>query len=91
MNNVQFLHISIDSKGQIGPKSLEGRFNLAVDWIHYLPNCWIVKTTSDAQKWYDRLKPYIGPNSSILICKIDLKERQGWLPKWVWEWIRKVQ
>jgi len=89
MNKTQYLHISFDLKNDpVDLEKLKQRFNLGVDWIHYMPNCWIVKTTSSAQKWYDRLKPYIG-NNNIFICKIDLSERQGWLPKWVWEWIKK--
>jgi len=87
--NHQFLHISFDFKGTVDKERLEEKFNLAVDWVHYLPACWIVYTTSSAQKWYERLKPLLGPEDLMFVCKVDLTQRQGWLPKWAWEWVQK--
>ncbi|MCZ7358136.1 MAG: hypothetical protein O8C66_09470 [Candidatus Methanoperedens sp.] len=87
--SAQFLHISFNFNSDIDQKALKKKFDKALDWIQYLPNCWIVKTSRGAQKWYERLKPLLGPKDHIFICKLDLSERQGWLPKWIWEWIQK--
>lgn len=85
----QLLHISFDFKGTVDREALKKKFDLAIDWVQYLPCCWIVYTTSSPQKWYARLKPLLGPRDLMFICKIDITQRQGWLPKWVWEWIKK--
>jgi len=87
--NPEFLHISFDFKGAVDHDALKKKFDLAIDWIHYLPSCWIVYTTSSVQKWHERLKPLLGPRDLMFICKIDIKQRYGWLPKWVWEWMQK--
>ena len=87
--NMQLLHVSFNINGSISADTLKEKFNLGLDWIHYFSNCWIVKTNSNADKWYERLKPLLGPNDHIFICKIDLSEDQGWLPQWVWDWINK--
>lgn len=85
----QFLHVSLNLNSQVNEDLLKKKFNLAIDWAHYMPCCWIVETTSSAQKWHERLKPLLGPRDTMFICRIDLQERQGWMPKWVWEWIRE--
>ncbi len=64
-------------------------FDLAIDWIRYSSNCWIVWTTSEPVKWFERLKPKLGPKDHMLIVAIDLSCRQGWLPRSVWDWIKK--
>jgi hypothetical protein len=87
--NTQLLHISFNFKGQVDYEALKKKFDLAIDWVHYMPSCWIVKTTSNAQKWYERLRPHIGPKDHLFICRVNINERQGWLPRWVWDWIYK--
>lgn len=89
MKDAHFLHVSFHFKQPINIKAIEAVFNKASDWIHYMPNCWIIKTKGRAQKWYELLKPCLGPKDNVFICEIDLSERQGWLPKWVWDWIKK--
>jgi transcriptional regulator with XRE-family HTH domain len=82
----QFLHISFDFGTEVDEDNLKQSFDLAQDWVNYIPNCWIVLTDRSAQEWYEHLKPLLGPKAHLFICKIDLSERQGWLPKWVWKW-----
>ena len=66
------------------------KLDLAVDWFRYAPNCWIVYTSSNAQKWYDRLKPLIELHGgNVFIAKLDLTDRQGWISKELWDWLRK--
>lgn len=63
--------------------------NLAVDWFRYGDSNWIVYTTSDAKKWYSRLQPFAEPGGHVLICKLDLSDRWGFMTKKLWEWLRK--
>ena len=89
--SAQFMIITISN-----PRGIEGdeeaikqTFEKALDWIQYSPGCFIVKTTSDVQKWYARLDKVLGHDYQYFICEINLSRRQGWLSKSVWEWIRK--
>jgi hypothetical protein len=89
MADGSFLHISFNFHGQPKVDELLPAFNKALDWVRYAPNCWIVWTTVDTERWYNRLKPLIGADDQMLIIGIDKDVRNGWLPKWVWEWLDK--
>jgi len=91
MDQGKFLHIAFNFRGPTKVQELEPIFNQGVDWVRYAPNCWIVWTTSNAETWYSRLKPSLGPNDTMLIIRVDRSERHGWLPKWIWEWLDRVR
>ncbi len=87
----EFYHIYIDAPG-LAPdnRELKKKLDLAVDWFRYADNCWLVYTTSDASKWYQRLGELVkSRNGNLLIIKVDQSERQGWISKKLWEWIRE--
>jgi hypothetical protein len=85
----RFLHISFTfNEGVPKVQELEPIFNaLAPDWLRYSFNCWIVWTSRPASDFFYSLKPAIGQSDSVLIVKLDMAERNGWQPKWVWEWM----
>jgi hypothetical protein len=86
-------HIYINAPG-LAPDNpvLEKRLNTALDWIRYGDQCWLVHTTSDAAKWYERLAPMVkARGGNLLVIKVDPTQRQGWMPKSVWKWIRDVR
>ena len=87
----QFLHVSFGWKDAPKIQDLVPVFNKAVDWARYAPNCWILWTTSSAEVWFERLKPHLGPHDHMFICRLDMTDRQGWLPKWVWDWLDKAR
>ncbi len=89
--SAQFLHISLNFKQQIDQEALKKVFDKALDWAHYMPNCWIVYTSSDVNKWYERLQPFAGSHDSILIVKIDPTMKHGKLYRWVWDWLNKTR
>lgn len=89
MARTRFLHIGFDFKGPVKTKELEPAFNKGVDWIRYSPACWIVHTTSNPSRWYERLNPLLGPDDSVFICELNMHHRFGKFPKWAWEWINK--
>lgn len=86
----QFIHIGLNFSGESNRSAeLKPVFDRALDWIRYAPNCWIVWTSSDPEKWYERLKPHLKEGEHIFIVKLDISQRQGWLPKSTWDWINK--
>ena len=90
----RFLHISFTfNEGLPKVQELEPLFNtLAPDWVRYAFNCWIVWTPRPATDFLYALKPAIGNSDSILIVRLDLTDRSGWEPMWIWDWMdRKRQ
>ncbi len=89
MAKAHFLQITFVFEGPPKIDSLKPIFDKALDWARIAPNSWIVWTTGTPDEWYDRLKPKLGKNDSMYIFGIDNSVKQGWAPKWVWEWLNK--
>lgn len=83
----RFLHITITYNGG-APREFGSVFDyLAPDWLRYAPNCYIIWTARPASDFLYALKPLVAPSDLILIVKIDMTDRNGWQPQWVWEWM----
>jgi len=61
----------------------------AKDWVRYSPNSYILYTTTSVQTWYTRLRRILDEKENIFVVELNIENRQGWLPKSVWEWLRK--
>lgn len=85
----KFLHIGFRWGTVVKEKELEAVFNYATDWLKYAPNCWILWTTTDPAGWWERIKPHVTEKDRVLICEININNRQGWLEPWIWDWIKK--
>ena len=86
----QFLHISFDLKGTVKHADLEKKFDLAIDWLMYAPNCWIVWTTSSPKKWYERLISVPGMDErNIFISEVNMETSYGQFLQWMWDWTKK--
>jgi hypothetical protein len=86
----RFIHVTFTWSGL--PKAVELEepvFNIAIDWIRYLPNCWILYTTTGADWWYERIRHYMTKADRVFICELNLQDKAGWLDKWVWTWLNK--
>lgn len=86
--NERFLHISFTFNE--GPKvqELVRVFDAATpDWIRYSPNCWIVWTARPASDLMYLLKPLLDVTDAMFIVKLDMTDRNGWQPTWIWEWM----
>ena len=63
------------------------------NWQHPMESIWVVAVSSysitNAERIYDNIRQYIDENDSIFVTKIDQLDRQGWMPKTFWEWIKK--
>jgi hypothetical protein len=90
----RFLHISFTfNEGLPKVQELVPIFNaIAPDWVRYSYNCWIVWSARPASDFLFALKPAIAQSDSVLIVKLDMSDRTGWQPQWIWEWMdRKRQ
>jgi hypothetical protein len=84
-----FYHIYIKAEEGIKLEEIEKKMNLAIDWFRYAPNCYVVYSTSDTDKWYERLKPLFDSNGRFLIMELNVNNRFGWMTKDFWEWLSK--
>jgi hypothetical protein len=87
----KFLHVGFNFADGNKIAELTPVFDKALDWVRYAPNCWMLWTTSSPEKWYQRLKPHLGSGEHVFIVELQMSNRQGWLPKKVWDWINKVR
>jgi hypothetical protein len=86
----KFLHVGFNFEERPAPtKSIQKVLNKAFDWVRYAPNCYIVYTSRDPQHWYGLLREVIDEDDNIFVVELNIENRQGWLPKSVWEWIKK--
>ena len=58
-------------------------------WWHFIDSTWLIDTSQSAQEVSEKLLRHIDKNEDVLlVMKVLLEDRQGWLPKKAWEWIR---
>lgn len=59
-------------------------------WQHPLESAWVIQTSQvyDANAIYGRLRPQIDDTDLLFIVEITEMERQGWMPKSFWEWMK---
>ena len=57
------------------------------DWIRISFDHWLIWTQRPAPDWCSILKPYTSDKVHLFIVALNLNDRSGWLPPWVWEWI----
>jgi hypothetical protein len=84
-----FYHIFISPKDDVTADQVQKVMNLALDWFRCDSNNWIVYTKSDAKKWYSRFQKYVEPGGHIFICKLDIDDYYGLMPKTLWDWLGK--
>jgi len=94
-----FLHIFIKPRKGISEEHVKEKMDLAVDWYKYSDNNWVVKTSSDIQTWFSRLKNFVEVveddkgnlmDGTLVILKIDPQVRHGWVSKGFWTWLDKA-
>jgi len=86
----KFLHIGINFAGASKTNELEPAIlQICDDWLRYSANNWIIWTSRSANDCAIHLRAFLSPNDQFYIAKLDLSEHQGWMPKWIWDWINK--
>jgi hypothetical protein len=83
-----YYHVLIFPKSGVDPKRIEKKFDLARDWFRFNSTNWVIETNKDADTWYARLKEFVQPGGNLFICKLDISDRQGWMPRTFWDWLR---
>lgn len=58
------------------------------DWWHYIPNVYILETTSNEMQIANEIIREF-PGMRFLVTKIDIKTPNGVLPQSAWDWIAK--
>jgi hypothetical protein len=86
-----FYMIYLERDPSVSYEDVAEKMNLAIDWFRINPRVWIVYSTSDSEKWYQRLRKLAGESGSLFICKLDISDRQGWITSGFWDWIRKQE
>ena len=62
------------------------------DWYHIMDSVWLIADDNlSANKIVNSIKPYIDNNDWLYVVLIDPRDEQGWLPKQVWDWIKKYR
>ena len=89
MAKAKYYMIFIDRNKDSNYENVKEKMNLAIDWYRIRENLWIVYTTSDQFKWYERLKNLVKNDGHVFICLLDIHQRQGWMKNKFWSWLKK--
>ena len=74
MAAANFYMIYIKRSADASYDELKAKMNLARNWYRITDSFWIAYTTSSAEKWYQRLRPFVDDSGSLLICRLDTAE-----------------
>lgn len=85
----KFLHIYINPNKGISKEIIENKISLALDWYRYDENLYVVYTTSTVSKWQNRLVNLVNNGGRLFICELNINQRNGWLNKDFWNWLKK--
>lgn len=63
-------------------------------WAHHLDNAWLISTSEDVDRLYNRLVQHLAKQDFIFIVNIppnlrEGREIQGWMPQKAWDWLRE--
>lgn len=58
-------------------------------WFHYLQSSYVLISELDTIALAQEIIRII-PNKRFLVFSVDLRTRNGWLPKDAWDWIAKM-
>ena len=86
-----FFMIYIDRKKDITYEDVKEKMDRSLDWYRISDKQWIVYSSSDPETLYERLGPLVKETGNLFICQLEESNRQGWMPKDFWEWLRKAR
>lgn len=65
------------------------------NWQHPMESLWVVAvssySTTTGVRLYESIRPYIDDKDSLFVTQIDYADRQGWMPKSFWKWLKEKQ
>jgi hypothetical protein len=59
-------------------------------WWHYLDSTWLVDTSLNAGRIFERLRSHVDGTDRVLVIGVT-SDYQGWLTDEAWEWINSRQ
>lgn len=63
------------------------------NWQHPMESFWVIALSDygyrDANNLYEEFRKYVDENDSLFVVRIDQSDRQGWMPKSFWNWIKE--
>ncbi len=68
-------------------EELYGAIKSYETWWHQLTSSWLIDTQEDAAAIFNKLKPHIDTDDTLLVIRVT-KDYNGWLTDKAWEWIR---
>jgi hypothetical protein len=89
MPDANFYVVYIDRLPDVEYDSVKEKMNLSRSWYRITERLWVLNTTSNSEKWFARLSPFVKDTGSLLICKLDMSDNQGWMNEKFWAWVRK--
>ena len=85
------LLLSIANPVNVNAAELRNRLELADDWFQYSPAAVLLWTRNPSHVWSHILRNNGGlGESSFIIYTLDPRERQGWMPNELWQWLDKI-
>lgn len=88
MSQAHFIILNAAFKDAVDDDKLTKVLDKGLDWVRIMPGCWLIWTTSSADRWYSRLREFSRPGNRISIFAVDAEDRSGFLPKSIWAFIR---
>ncbi len=82
-----FYYIFIEPNTNSTYDQIKKEMDKALDWFQISKNNWIVYSSSDIEKWMQRLSKYVQKDGSLFISKLDLSDNNGWMSVDFWEWL----
>ena len=84
-----FYMVYIDRLEDVTLKAVTEQMDKCVDWYRLSEETWIVYSTVTPEKLYARFSPLAKTSGRLFVCKLDTKQRQGWMDKSFWSWLKR--
>lgn len=63
--------------------------SISGDWLRYAGNAWVLWTAYTAHECTQRIRQQLAPLDHVLVVGLDMHDKDGWQPRWVWDWLNK--
>lgn len=85
---MRFLLLMINLNPGLGINDVQNILANNRQWYRIAPNVWVLYTNEPLLTWHQRMYPLVNPSGTMFIAPLDPSERQGWMPKEFWEWVK---
>jgi hypothetical protein len=68
-------------------QSVEKALDPLGDWVRFNESTWFLSTDHLSRELYEALGKSLPSEATVLVIAVDPKDRFGWAPDWLWEWI----